>query len=78
MESFYFELNDLWNDYNDTCLEILKKWTLVLMWIEKKREGISFFFHVFGSLKEAAILWIFLFHNRARLLKIKTSATPVF
>ena len=54
MESFYFELNDLWNDDNHTCLEKLKNWTIGFNEDWEETRGVSFSFQVFASPKEAA------------------------
>jgi len=54
MESFYFELNDLWNDDNHTCLEKLKNWTIDFNEDWAQTRGVSFSFQVFSSPKEAA------------------------
>jgi hypothetical protein len=54
MESFYFELNDLWDDDNHTCLEKLKNWTIGFNEDWEETRGVSWSFQVFASPKEVA------------------------
>ncbi|MDQ1002640.1 hypothetical protein QFZ28_003040 [Neobacillus niacini] len=52
MEEFFYGLDHVWDNDNESCLEKLKKWTIGFNW--KDLTGVSLTVNVFGSPKEAA------------------------
>jgi hypothetical protein len=53
MEKFYYDLNYLWDDDHQSCLEKLKKWTIGFNENWEEPRGVSFSFNIFGTPKEA-------------------------
>jgi hypothetical protein len=54
MESFYYELNDCWIDYNKLSLQNLKQWSTKFNMNWEGINGVILSFNVFGSPIEAA------------------------
>ncbi|OLS40824.1 hypothetical protein [Bacillus sp. MRMR6] len=54
MESYFYDLDNIWDNSNNVCLEKLKEWTIRFNESWNELSGVSLTFNVFGSPKEAA------------------------
>jgi hypothetical protein len=52
MEKFHYDLNNLWDDDNQSCLVKLKKWTIEFNENWEEPRGVSFSFNIFGTPNE--------------------------